>query len=197
MERRRIHRSPIGGGQSEPQAARAAVDLSCLCAMHPRLPGDMAVVMVLRAALGLQRNKHASGADFQMDIESAVSRCALLWPAADLATAAQHDSKRITEDGAEAIALAVAHETKAWRVVRRLQQGEHADWLLEHENNGVRKLVAFEVSGTDEPSITDRLRDKLAQVAKAKDVDQRCAGVVGFKRPEAALRSVKARNHGN
>ena len=174
----------------------ASIDLSSLCKMHPRLPRDMAAVMVLRAALGLQRNEHASGVGFQMDIESAVSRCALLWPAADLARAEQHDSKRITEDGAEAIALAVAHKTRAWGVVRRMQQGKHADWLLEHKDNGMRTLVAFEVSGTDEQSIAAPMRKKLIQVAKATDVDQRCAGIVGFKRPEAALRSVKARTHG-
>jgi len=182
--------------ERQPQVVGSAIDLSSLCDMHPRLrlACDMAGVMVIRAALGLQRNGHSSGVDFQMAIESVVSRCALIWPAADLSSAAQHDSKRITEDGAEAIALAVAHKMRAWCVVRRLQQGEHADWLLEHHENGARKLVAFEVSGTDQRSITDPMRVKLAQVAKKRDVDHRCAGIVGFKRPEVALQSVKARN---
>ena len=130
-----------------------------------------------------------------MAIERAVSRCVLIWPAADLETAKQHDANRITEDGAEAIALAVAHKTKAWRVVRRLQREEHADWLLEHQDNGVRKLVALEVSGVDKGTIRDRLREKLAQVTKSSDVDQRCAGVVGFQQPEAALLSVERRVH--
>ena len=174
-----------------------AIDLNCLCDMHPRLrlAGDMAAIMVMRAALALQRNGHVSGADLQIAVESVTSCCALIWPAADPAGAEQHDSKRITEDGAEAIALAVVHRKKAWRVVRRMQQEEHADWLLEHRDNGPRKLVAFEVSGTEQPSITQRMREKLAQVAKSRDVDQRYAGVVGFKRPETALRSVKVRSY--
>ena len=151
--------------------------------------------MVTRAALGLGRNKHSSGAELQMAIERAVSRCALTWPAADLGVAKQHDENRITEDGAEAIALAVAHQTSSWHVVRRMQREEHADWLLEHHENGKRKLIAFEVSGIDRGSIRGRLREKLAQVAKNSDVDQRCAGVVGFEQPEAALQSVDGRHY--
>lgn len=151
--------------------------------------------MVTRAALGLGRNKHSSGAEIQMDIERAVSRCALTWPAADPGVAEQHDENRITEDGAEAIALAVAHQTSSWRIVRRMQREEHADWLLEHHENGKRKLIAFEVSGIDRGSIRGRLREKLTQVAKNSDLEQRCAGVVGFEQPEAVLRSVDGRHH--
>ena len=150
----------------------------------------MAWLMVLRAALGLQRNKHSSGVAIQMTIESQATRGILKWPLADLATAKQHDQNRITEDGAEAIALAVAHTTRTWRVVRRMQREESADWLLEHEHKGVRKLVAFEVSGVDQGSIAGRLREKMAQVAKSTNVDYRWAGVVGFQQPEAALQSV-------
>src|SRR5208282_5421795 len=179
----------VCSGILAPMTDGAAIDLNGLCDMHPRLPGDMAGVMVMRAALGLQRNKHSSGADLQLAIENVVSRCVLTWPVADLGTAKQHDYNRITEDGAEAIALAVAHKARAWRVVRRMQREEHADWLLEHQDKGIRKLVAFEVSGIDRGSIAGRLREKAAQVAKSSDVDQRCAGVVGFERPDAALRS--------
>lgn len=180
----------------QPMPDSPALDLSRLCEMHPRLPGDLAAIMVVRAALGLQRNKHADGVNLHMAIENAVSGCPLTWPVADLAHAKQHDHNRITEDGAEAIALAVAHETNTWRVVRRMQREERADWLLEHESDGKRKLVAFEVSGVDRGSIVLRMREKLAQVAQSSDVDHRCAGVVGFERPEAALKSAKAKIYG-
>ena len=102
-------------GQSAPQPliSGAAIDLNGLCDMHPRLPSEMAALMVIRAALGLQRNRHASGTDIQMAIERVALRCVLRWPAADLGTAKQHDENRITEDGAEAIALAVAHKNGA------------------------------------------------------------------------------------
>lgn len=184
----------LSAGQAEtpsPMTDGAGIDLARLCDMHPRLPGDMAGVMVLRAALGLQRNNHSSGAELQVAIENVALRCVLRWPTADLGTLEQHDSKRVTEDGAEAIALAVAHKAKAWCVVRRLQPGEYADWLLEHKHNGARKLVAFEVGGIDHGSIASCLRIELAQVARSVDVDQRWAGVVAFKRPDAALQSVE------
>ena len=176
---------------SQPVTGDGVVDLACLRDMHPRLPADMAAVMTARAALGLQRNKHSPGTELQAAIHKSKLRYVLEWSSADLGTAKQHDYNRITEDGAEAIALAVAHEGRSWRVVRRLQREEHADWLLEQQDDGVRELLAFEVSGVDRGSIAARLRDKLAQVAESTDVDQRWAGVVGFEKPEAALRSVE------
>ena len=184
-------RSPRPVGDS------ASIDLACLCDMHPRLPADMAWVMVTRAALGLQRHKHSSGANLHVANESMELGCVLTWPVAELGTAKQHDHNRITEDGAEAIALAVAHTSRSWRIVRRLQREEHADWLLDYQDNGVRKLVAFEVSGIDQGGIGGRLSEKLAQVARSTDVDQRWAGVVGFQQPEAALRSVEVRKNGS
>jgi hypothetical protein len=171
----------------------SAIDLTTLGKMHPRLPGELVLLLQLRAALGLQRNGHVSGVDLQAVVSSASQSFVLTWPAADDNSADQHDSKRITEDGAEAIALAVAHFAKSWRVVRRLQQEEFADWLLEYKDDGVRKLVAFEVSGTDKGIIDGRMREKLAQVAKSKDVNQRWAGIVGFKRPETTLKSTRRR----
>jgi hypothetical protein len=104
----------------------------------------------------------------------------------------QHDSNRITEDGAEAIALAVAHKAKAWRVIRRMQREEYADWLLEHQDKGSKRRVAFEVGGTDRRSIASCLRVELAQVANSIDVHERWAGIVRFKEPKTALRSVEA-----
>ena len=190
-------RSRSGGNSDRPRPVTdgAAIDLACLNDMHPHLPGDMVLVMAMRAALGLQRHKHSSGVELQVAMESAAHRWILTWVAADLGTVNQHDSKRITEDGAEAIALAVVHKTRAWRVVRRLQQEEHADWLLEHLVNGIRKLVAFEISGTDQSSIGVRMRAKLAQVARSTDVDQRWAAVVSFEQPEVALQSVEVQTH--
>jgi hypothetical protein len=52
------------------------------------------------------------------------------------------------------------------------------------------------VSGVDRGSIVVRMREKLAQVAQSSDVDHRCAGVVGFERPETALKSAKAKAYG-
>jgi len=176
-----------------------ALDLSRLCEMHPRLPGDLAAIMVIRAALGLQRNKHADGVNLHLIVENAISGCPLTWPIADLGLAKQHDNNRITEDGAEAIALAVAHNTKAWQVVRRCQSEnkERGDWVLEHVSDGKRRRIALEVSGVDRGNISARVRQKLTQVAKSPiPVSDRCAAVVGFERPETSLKTVKKKTYG-
>jgi len=164
--------------------------------MHPRLPFDLALAMVGRAALALERNAHTSGAPISLNLQRVLSSGMLSWPAADLSRIDQHDHNRITEDGAEAVALALAHSHRAWRVIRRMQREEHADWLLEESRDGKRQVVALEVSGVDRGSILARLSEKMTQVAKSKDVDQRWAGVVGFEEPTAALHFTKRQSRG-
>lgn len=159
--------------------------------MHPELPGDVAVAMLVRAALALQRNGHATGVGVSLQLQRAVSQGLLAWTHADMTTIEMHDHNRITEDGAEAVTLAVMHQHLAWRVVRRMQREEYADWLLERTADAGRETAALEVSGVDRGSIASRLTQKLAQVAKSSDVDQRWAGVVGFEHPIAALDSKK------
>ena len=173
------------------------IDLARLREMHTRLPIDLALVMVGRAALALERNNHASGIHFSQDVERVVSNGLLSWPGADLGTMDQHDHNRITEESAEAVALALAHRHRTWHVIRRMQREEHADWLLEDSGKGGRQVVALEVSGVDRGSIAALLSVKLAQVAKSIDVDQRWAGVVGFEQPVAALHSTKRGRRGN
>jgi hypothetical protein len=168
------------------------IDLADLREMHPRLPEDLMLVMIGRAALSLQKNGHGSPVNIRLDVDRAVTRGKLAWPDSDPGFLDQHDTKRLTEDGAEAIALALGHKARGWRIVRRLQQGEHADWLLEESNAGVSLRIALEVSGVARGSITSRLTEKLEEVSRSEDVDQQWAGVVGFQQPVAALRSTKA-----
>lgn len=165
--------------------------------MHTRLPTDLAAVMVGRAALALERNGHTSGVAVSLDLERILSKGLLSWPGADLNKIHQHDHNRITEDGAEAVALAVAHLHRAWCVIRRMQREEHADWLLEDARGVKRQIIALEVSGVDKGNIAARLSEKLAQVSKSTDVDQRWASVVGFENPVAALHFTKRKNRGN
>src|SRR5207245_6631586 len=125
------------------------------------------------------------------NVERVVSSGLLSWPAADLSKIDQHDHNRITEDGAEAVALALAHRHRAWRVIRRMQREEHADWLLEDTAGGGRQVVALEVSGVDRGSIVAWLAETVAQVAKSIDVAQRWDGVLALEKPTAALHSSK------
>jgi hypothetical protein len=131
-----------------------------------------------------------------LDLEQVLSSGALLWPAADLSKIDLYDHNRITEDGAEAVALVLAHQHREWRVVRRIQHGEHADWLLEDRKEGKHERVALEVSGVDRGTTNSRLTKRLTQVAKIMNVHQRWACVVGFEEPTAVLRCAGGQLHG-
>jgi hypothetical protein len=167
------------------------LDLAKLREMHPVLPFDVALVMVGRAALALERNAHKPGVSLSLDLERILSRALLSWPAAELSNIDQHDHNRITEEGAEVVALVLAHRYRSWQVVRRMQRGDHADWLLADVREGAEQEVALEISGVDRGSITARLSEKLSQVGKNTDADQRWACVVGFEEPMAALRFIE------
>jgi hypothetical protein len=164
--------------------------------MHPRLPADLAASIVVRAALGLQRNGHASGVKLDIDVARVQIDGFLDLPTADIEKLDQHDHNRVTEDGAEAVALALVYAARGWRVVRRMQREEHADWWLEGEGQGSRQTIALEVSGVDRGPIGVRLAEKLAQVTLSLDADQRWASVVGFEKPKAALHPVEANDRG-
>jgi hypothetical protein len=118
--------------------------------------------MVGRAAFALERNGHSAGVRLSLDVERVTTDALMSWPPADLSKIEQHDHNRITEDGAEAVALAAAHQHRAWRVVRRMQREEHADWLLENTGDewfaiGVRRLLELgegrEGHGTNEATL--------------------------------------------
>jgi hypothetical protein len=167
------------------------IELHRLREMHPRLPSDLALLMIERAALALERNGHLSGVNLAWEFEQADFDGTMSWPEAGARSRDQHDEHRITEDGAETIALILAHWHQESRVVRRLQRGEHADWLLESFAEGRRALLALEISGVDRGSIAARVASKLIQVSRCDGVDQRWVGVVGFEAPTATLRSTR------
>ena len=163
------------------------INLNQLREMHPKLATDLALGMVGLAAMALERNGHAPGVRVSLDLEHVLSNGSLLWSHADMSMIEMHDHNRITEDGAEAVALALAHRHRAWRVVRRMQRRERADWLLEDVRGNE---IALEVSGVDRGNIAGRLSQKVRQGAKKADIGQRWASVVGFEEPAVALRSI-------
>jgi hypothetical protein len=96
------------------------------------------------------------------------------------------DRNRVTEDGAEAVALTYVNAKAGWVVKRRLQQGDHADWLMENEAGS----MAVEVSGTASGDPLGRLGEKKRQVAECSLPVYRLAVVVGFERPSILAGSV-------
>jgi len=164
-----------------------AIDLDALEATTG-LKLESARVLAFRAALALQR-RHRSGVVLSYDIGGNLSEQELRWteqaPDAEL----HEDFKRVTEEGAEAIALALANHGKGWRVRRRLQSSakDGADWLLTDSANNTR--VILEVSGTDEGSLGSALKAKIRQAQDSVWADQcnPAACVVRFKDPRASF----------
>jgi hypothetical protein len=160
------------------------LDLMQLKSMHPLLPASTATEYAHRAAVGLERHDHKTGVTLVTLVENEARDASLHWDMAAFGAAEQHDRHRITEDAAEAVALALVHVARGWVVKRRLQRGESADWLLQDPEAG---LVALEVSGIDEGDSSDRLRIKLEQVRRATVASYRAACVVELATPRATV----------
>lgn len=158
-----------------------------LKALHPRLPRTTAQEYAHRAALALQR-RHAPGVEIDVTVAEARTRAALVWNRRSPAGAEVLDAHRVTEDGAEAVALALVHASRGWVVRRRLQREERADWLLYDAARAA--FVALEVSGTDDGDVLGRLSTKLAQVSAATAAPVRAACVVRFLEPTVVLQSL-------
>ena len=119
------------------------LDLERLREMHPALPLSTATSYAHRAALALGR-RHEPGASAEVTLDGESVVATLVWEKRPAADALQLDYHRVTEDGAEAVALALVHSSRSWVVLRRLQREEHADWLLRETTS--RRLVALEIS---------------------------------------------------
>lgn len=163
------------------------LDLMALKQMHPLLPAATAVEYGHRAGIGLERQGHVPGVVLDARIEREARDATLQWASPLSDDAEQLDHHRITEDSAEAIALALVHGARRWVLRRRLQRGESADWLLQDPE---ARLVALEVSGIAEGKDPGRLRKKLEQVAQAKVASQRVACVVELPAPRATVATV-------
>ena len=166
------------------------IHLRKLRSLHPLLPAHLCDLMVERAALAFRRSGHRSPvpavAEGSFFADSSFDAA---WPTTSGPIRRKaHDEKRITEDGAEAVILTLVGLARGWRVSRRLQQGESADWLMTDEGTALE--IALEVSGVSDGPITKRLREKLVQVSKT-DADERWAGVVGFEKPVVGMEQAR------
>lgn len=152
--------------------------LQDLWSMHPKLLGHPTDLPRL-GALALQRAGHASPVQARVDHGGQASTAEVEWLTQDLSLLETHDGNRVTEDGAEAVALAYANVWAGWVVKRRLQRSLRADWLLQNEEG----WLALEVSGTADGNPVVRLKEKRQQVALCPLSAQLLALVVAFDRP--------------
>lgn len=157
------------------------IDLARLRDLHPLLPLPTALGYTQRAALGLGRRGHSSGVTIKISLEENERKGVLTWEKVDLSEAEQIDSHRITEDAAEAIALALVKVSNNWTVRRRAMRGESADWFLRDSNQHV---VALEISGINGIDLNGaRMKEKLLQVAKCRTLGTKAACVIELQPP--------------
>lgn len=149
-----------------------------LCWMHPALRGHP-MDLSKCGGMALQRAGHVSPVRAGIDHDGLEATAEIEWLFQDLTVLDVLDGHRVTEDGAEAVALAYANSKAAWVVKRRLQRGESADWLLRNEAG----WLALEVSGTTAGDPLARLAEKKRQVARCSLPADRLAIVVAFDRP--------------
>jgi hypothetical protein len=140
------------------------------------------------AALALQR-RHRPDVTLVAHVRGAQTEHRLTWRPVTERAGAHVDQSRATEDGAEAVALGLVHEACRWVAKRRLQRGQHGDWLLSEHGSG-RKLV-FEVGGIDDGSLTAKLNAEVAQVKRSALPYDRAACVVRFRDVSAILVEVR------
>jgi hypothetical protein len=162
------------------------LDVDSLRERHPRLLPESAAALSLNVAVALDR-RHKPGVKMDTNAFGTVVEASVSWQARPSNAAEMLDRKKVTELGAEAIALILVHETRGWVARRRLQEGEFADWLLMDKDG---RKVALEVSGTDEESAEGRMREKLEQVAKCTAGQTRAACVVRFLDPLARAKEL-------
>lgn len=148
------------------------------------MPVAVASSLGFLAALALQR-RHRPGVVLKAEVRGTAMTHALVWRPIPEDARAQIDKHRATEDGAEAIALGLAHETCRWVVQRRLQRRQCGDWLLVEQGSG--KKVVFEVGGLDDGSLAAKLKGELAQVKRSPLPYDRAACVVRFADVQATL----------
>ncbi|MEO8903416.1 MAG: hypothetical protein ABI488_14485 [Polyangiaceae bacterium] len=152
------------------------------------LPERAAAPLSYRAAIALGR-RHCSGVRLTGSVlEEAIDED-LQWPETEVHAGAYEDINRVTEEGAEAIALALAGSFCSWRVKRRLQSrlAEGADWLLFDPRTD--STIVLEVGGTDEQDLAALLERKISQARRSPFSTRGtpAACVVRFVEPRAIL----------
>jgi hypothetical protein len=159
------------------------IDLDDLRSRHPELAEALVRALSHHAAIALGR-RHTPGVEISISIDGEAIREALSWSPTTAEDTVMVDARRATEEGAECVALAVVGRFRQWRIVRRLQPGESADWLLADEAG---QRIVLEISGTDSGTFEPRARQKRGQAALASARGRPAVSVVRFLEPKAML----------
>jgi hypothetical protein len=154
-----------------------------LYSMHPKLQGSD---LARYGGLALQRAGHTSPVTAGVVHDGLESTAGIEWLSENLSALDVLDSNRVTEDGAEAVALTYVNAKAGWIVKRRLQRFERGDWLMQNKVGS----MAVEVSGTATGDPLARLEVKKRQVAGCSLPVERLAVVGAFAKPSIMAGSV-------
>lgn len=152
--------------------------LQDLPAVHPMLRA-YPIDLTKFGGLALERSGHSSPVETKLIHDDVAGSASIEWPIQDETHLIAVDTNRVTEEGAEAVALSYVHSHSGHVVSRRLQRGESADWLL----HGATGWLALEVSGTTSGNAEERLQQKRQQAARCSLPAERLAVVVRFVEP--------------
>jgi hypothetical protein len=159
------------------------IDLDDVANLCPGLHAESAKPLAYRAVMALQR-RHRPGVELSGTMQGNGLPEALKWEERPAALAHLEDFNRVTEEGAEALSLALTGRRCGWSVKRRLQSrlSEGADWLMA---SGARRVIV-EVGGTDDGDLEALHRRKVSQAQEASWPKQtvRAACVVRFVEPK-------------
>jgi hypothetical protein len=164
------------------------VDVGRLQEMHTMLAPGTVADYLHKVAVALSRHGHSPGASLDIRLDGLQQNGTLRWIDGVIHIDSV-DFHRVTEDAAEAIALASVFVAKGWVVRRRAQREEYADWLLwDHANHS----AALEVSGVNKVDLLQRrLREKTKQVRRHRNqLAIKAACVVELSVPRCRLRTV-------
>lgn len=160
------------------------IDLRNLTDYHPKLRGNP-IDYGRSGSFALQRATHRSPTTARIVENGNKSEAEILWQRVRVAAFKAADDVRITEDGAEAVALGYAHQSGGWTIKRRMRRGEYADWMLQTD----KEWCAMEVSGVAEGKASPRLREKVAQVSRCTLPVAKLAVVIQFEDPQILAES--------
>ena len=165
------------------------MDLLALKTM-PKLSAGSALNFVEAASVCLEDRGHAQGVAFSVS-GSLRGRFALNWPSVTEDVQASHnDLIRAAEDGAYGVALLVCSKCANLTMVMQSKRGTGFDyWLGDAADPLFQNKARLEVSGIlsgDNASLGQRLKTKVAQVAKSKNSGLKAyVAVVEFGAPRA------------
>jgi hypothetical protein len=184
----------VSDAASPPNTRRpVALDLDDLAMVCQELSASWAALMGEAAAVCLDHNAHAPGTNMEVTGDLAAT-AALTWtPPDDKQRRTHADLQDATEDGATAVACALATQLTEYEVIRRAVKRTGFDyWLGKDDGLLFQDAARLEISGIldgDDSAVSARVRQKAEQIQRSNTHLPGYVIVVEFGRPQAGTQA--------